>query len=281
MSRCTAFFVASIVLIAGTTGAFAENGDYFVADVVYGHKDGMALTFDVFKPEGNANGAGVLFMVSGGWVSRWAPPETYMPFFKPVLDKGFTVFAVRHGSSPIFKVPDARADVGRAVRFIRLHAGEYGVDAERLGVFGGSAGGHLSLMLGLDGDEGDTEAKDEVLRQSSAVAAVVAYFPPVDLREWVGPSDRFPALDFDAGLAESVSPILYVSSDDPPTLLVHGDSDTLVPISNSELIYAALKKAKVKTKFITIEGAGHGFGGDDAKRASEALVSWFEKHLTK
>ena len=161
-----------------------------------------------------------------------------MPFFRPVLDKGFTVFAVRHGSSPIFKVPDARADVGRAVRFIRLHAGDYGVNAERLGVFGGSAGGHLSLMLGLDGDEGNPEAKDEVLRQSSAVAAVVAYFPPVDLREWVGPSVRFPALDFDAGLAESVSPILYVSSDDPPTLLVHGDSDTLVLLADDEVTIA-------------------------------------------
>ena len=281
MTRSIGLFVTLIVSVAGATGASAENGGGFIPDVVYGHKDGMALTFDVFKPEGDANGAGVLFMVSGGWVSRWAPQETYMPFFKPVLDKGFTVFAVRHGSSPIFKVPDARADVGRAVRFIRLHAGEYGVDAERLGVFGGSAGGHLSLMLGLDADKGDAEAKDEVLRQSSEVAAVVAYFPPVDLREWVGPSDRFPALDFDAGLAGSVSPILYVSSDDPPTLLVHGDSDTLVPISNSELIYAALEEHNVKTKFITIEGAGHGFSGDDAKRASDALVSWFEKHLRK
>ena len=136
-------------------------------------------------------------------------------------------------------------------------------------------------MLGLDGDKGNAEARDEVLRQSSEVAAVVAYFPPVDLRDWVGPSERFPALEFDEGLADSVSPILYVSSDDPPTLLVHGDNDTLVPISHSERIYAALKEHKVKTKFITIEGAGHGFRGDDAKRASDALVSWFEKHLTK
>ena len=122
MSRCTAFFVASIVSITWAAGAFAENGDGFVADVVYGHKDGMALTFDVFKPEGEANGAGVLFMVSAGWVSRWAPPKTYMPFFKPVLDKGFTVFAVRHGSRPIFKVPDARAGVGRA-QTRRVHRG--------------------------------------------------------------------------------------------------------------------------------------------------------------
>jgi len=91
-------------------------------DVVYGHKDGMALTFDVFTPQSNANGVGILFMVSGGWYSQWSPPENTMPMFKPLLDAGFTVFAVRHGSSPKFGIPDAVNDVRRSVRYIRANA---------------------------------------------------------------------------------------------------------------------------------------------------------------
>ena len=135
------------------------------------------------------------------------------------------------------------------------------------------------MMLALDTDEGDPNAEDEILRGAANPAAVVAYFPPVDLRQWVGPSDRFPALDFADSLAASVSPILFASSDDPPVLLIHGDADRLVPISNSEIMHAALLEAGVKTEFITIPDAGHGFRGDDAERARVAVVEWFETHL--
>ena len=251
-------------------------------DVVYGHKDGLAMTFDIYTPA-TPNGAGVLFMVSGGWVSAWAPAESALRRFEPLLNKGFTVFSVRHGSSPRYKVPDAAADVERAVRFIKLNATTYGVDPARLGAFGGSAGGHLSLMLGLDPDPGDARARDEVLRGPSGLAAVVAYFPPVDLRGWTGPSEQFPALDFKADLAESVSPILFVSKDDPPTLLIHGDADKLVPISHSQRMHTALKDAGVTTEFVTIPGGTHGFTGnpDHSRQATELMVAWFERYLLK
>ena len=129
--------------------AVSQNELQITPDVVYGHKAGMALTFDVLRPA-NAHGGAVLYMVSGGWVSRWTPPQRLADrTFSGLLDEGLTVIAVRHGSAPRFKVPEAEADVRRALRYIRLHAGDLGVDADRLGVFGGSAGGHLSLMLGL------------------------------------------------------------------------------------------------------------------------------------
>lgn len=108
-------------------------------DVVYGHKDGLAMTLDVYTPP-NPNGAGVLFMVSGGWVSTWAPPEGASRRFELLLSKGFTVFSVRHGSSPRYKVPDAAADVERAVRFIKLNATKFGVDPARLGAWGWKCG---------------------------------------------------------------------------------------------------------------------------------------------
>jgi acetyl esterase/lipase len=218
-------------------------------------------------------------MVSGGWVSRWSPPEAAVERFQKLLDAGFTVFAVRHGSSPLFKVPDAVADVRLATRYIRANAARWGVDPARLGAFGGSAGGHLSLMLGLAPDEGDATASDPILKESNRVAAVVAYFPPVDLTRMTGPNDRFPALDFASDAAAAISPVLFVSKDDPPTLLIHGDSDTLVPLSNSERIFAEFEKTGVTTNLIVLKGAGHGFRGKDAEDATEALVAWFARHL--
>jgi acetyl esterase/lipase len=256
----------------------APDGVEIMPDVVYGHKDGMALTFDVFRPA-DANGAAILYMVSGGWVSRWIPPESAAPGFRGLLERGFTVLAVRHGSSPRYKVPEAEADVRRALRYVHLNADRLGVDSDRLGVYGGSAGGHLSLMLGLVSDAGQ-ESRDPVLRAPSRVAAVVAYYPPVDLRSMVGPNERFPALEFPREQAESISPVLYATPDDPPTLLIHGDADELVNISHSVRMQEALEGAGVVSEFITIPGGDHGFRNPEHRARAQALmVEWFDRHL--
>jgi acetyl esterase/lipase len=275
-----------LILILGacvTTRVKASAEIDIIGDVVYGHKDGMALTFDVLKPKANANGAAVIFMVSGGWVSTFSPPQQ---------SAGFTVITLRHGSSPKYVIPEIVADVRRAVRFIRHNAKQWGIDPNRLGVFGGSAGGHLSLVIGTASDDGDPKATEEFMRESDRVASVVAYFPPVDLRplargirtappaEGARP-ERFPALNFEKEKAPDYSPIVHVSADDPPTLLIHGDKDELVPVSNSKIIYEAFQQNKVKTELIIIPGAGHGFQGDDAKKANAAMVSWFEQTLLK
>jgi dipeptidyl aminopeptidase/acylaminoacyl peptidase len=111
------------------------------------------------------------------------------------------------------------------------------------------------------------------------MAAVVAYYPPVDLRAWRGPSQRFPALDFPEADSDRISPLLQVSADDPPTLLIHGTADTTVPISHSEWAYAAFQAAGVETDYIIMEGAGHGFRGEQAEQATAARVKWFQDHL--
>ena len=259
-----------------TSPSFAELG--IKSDVIYGHKDGMALVYSVLQPE-NANGAAIVFMVSGGWFSRWSPPQRYAAQFDDMLDAGFTVIPVHHGSAPRYRVPEAYADVSRAIRHIKLHAQQHGIDPDRIGVTGGSAGGHLSLMLGMDSDAGIDGDRDEVMRNSNAVAAIVAYFPPVDLREITGPNDRFPALDFEQRKAAAISPILHADPSDPPTLLIHGDADTLVDISNSIDMQAEFEKHHITSEFITISGAGHRFRGDDATRAAALRLDWFKKYL--
>jgi len=267
----------------------AANVD-IIPDVVYGHKDGMALTFDVFKPRTKPNGAAIIFIVSGGWVSRYIPPNEALSRYQELLDHGFTVIALRHGGSPKYLIPDIVGDVRRGVRFIRYNAKGWGIDPNRLGVWGWSAGGHLSLMLGLASDNGNPAAKEDFMKESDRVESVVAFFPPADLRPVVRglnppPSgtvlDDYPALNFEKEKAADYSPIVFVTPDDPPTLLIHGDKDDLVPIRNSQIIFDALKKDNVKTDFITIPGAGHGFRGEDLKRSLAATIAWFEETLVK
>ena len=278
-----------MLLIAWSAAGAARAADVKITpDVVYGHKFGMALTFDVFAPAENSNGAGLLFMVSGGWYSRWTPPESALARFQPLTDKGFTVFAVRHGSSPKFSIPEAVEDVRRGVRFIRQNAERFHVDADRLGVFGASAGGHLSLMLGTAADEGNPKANDPVLRTSDRVQAVVAWVAPTDLQIMVWNAEghlpayeRYPALDLELPAAKSHSPLLHVTADDAPTLLIVGDKDELVPMKHSQNIQAAFEKAKVPSRLLVLEGAGHGFRGEHLDRAVSEMAAWFEKHLSK
>src|SRR5205814_1426262 len=126
----------------------------------------------------SANGAAIIFCVSGGWFSSHDNVNT--GFVSEFLKRGYTVFAVVHGSQPKFTIPEVLQDMHRAVRFIRFHATDYKIDPNRLGIAGGSAGGHLSLMQGTAGDNGKSDAKDPVDKCSSRVQCVACFFPPTD-----------------------------------------------------------------------------------------------------
>ena len=278
--------IATLIAVAPFSIAGADPAFAITTDHIYGHKAGMALTFDVVRPTANANGIGLLYMVSRGWVSNYfdldkamSDSEKQHGRFWSLIDRGYTLFMVRHGSSPYFKVPDAVDDVRQALRYIRYHAPEFSVDPDRLGVFGNSAGGHLALMLGTTSDSGDAGADDPTGQTAAKVAAVVAYYPPVDLQGRANPDNYDSPLGFDPDLENAVSPILHVTPDDPPTLLVHGDQDTSVALSNSERIRDAFKAAKVETQLLVIKGAGHAFRGDNGSEAAAALANWFDRHL--
>ncbi len=275
-----------VSLVLPIPSAAADDGVVITPDIVYGHKDGLALTMDRFDPAGPANGASIAFMVSGGWVSRWAPPENFRGLFDPYLEKGFTVFAVRHGSSPRYGIPDAVSDVRRAVRHIRLNAEDYGLDADRMGILGMSAGGHLALMLATTGDDGDRDARDPVLQVSSRVATVAAIVPPTDLRVMVWEAEeslpayrRFPALDMDLTAAAEYSPLIHVTKDDATSLVISGTKDDLVPARHGEWIAAAFEEAGVESELILYE-ANHGLQGSQSE-AFAAINAWFVEQLTE
>ena len=281
---CVAPLFASCVLLSIVAEVPAQTPIEIVPDVVYGHKDGLAMTFDVFKPTENSNGAAVVFMVSGGWRSRWTPPEATRGFFEPFLVKGFTVLSVRHGSSPKYGIPDAVSDVRRAIRFIRLHADDYGIDEKRIGVFGMSAGGHLSLMLATTGDDGQSDSTDPVLKVSNRVKSVAAVVPPSDLRiaVWSAPESlpayrNYPALDMSVEQAAEYSPLLFVTKDDAPALIVSGSLDELVPPKHGQWIADAYEKEGLPHKFLLLE-TNHGLQNKRAEVMS-SIVEWFAETL--
>jgi acetyl esterase/lipase len=295
----------SLVLLLAAGAVRAQDAPDFVRtqDVIYGRKAGLALTMDVIAPRARRNGLGVIFVVSGGWRSRPEAirPEMYAPFFR----RGYTVFAVVHGTQPKFTVPEIIEDVHRAVRFIRYHAKDYHIDPDRLGITGGSAGGHLALMIGTAGMAGDPKAKDPVERVSSRVQAVACFFPPTDFLNWGKEGavldykhmdKRFKAaIDFQIfdtderifkritddkkihELLRDISPISHVSRDDPPTLIIHGDKDGLVPLQQSQRMVAKLKEAGVPANLIVKKGCGHFW--ITILKDTETLADWFDRYL--
>jgi len=296
-----------LFIAAGSIPSFCHSDDKVEfdrkVDVVYGRKYGTALTMDVFTPKSGANGAAVVWVFSGGWFSSHDAINT--TFIDEFLRRGYTVFAVVHGSQPKFAIPEILKDMHRAVRFIRYHATDYHIDPDRIGITGASAGGHLSLMQGTAGDTGDKSAKDAVDQTSSRVQAVGCFFPPTDFLNYGKPGENAvgrgilagykPAFDFqeqDPGtkvfrpitdeakileIARQISPAYHASADDPPTLIIHGDADTLVPIQQAELILEKLKSAGVETKLVVKKGQKHGW--PDFAKDFSIVADWFDAHL--
>ena len=201
------------------------------------------------------------------------------------------MFAVVHGSQPKFTIPEITQDIHRAVRFIRANAKKWNVNPEHLGISGGSAGGHLSLTMGT---QGGPDAKDPIDRESSAVQAVACFFPPTDFLNYgtsgedavgvgilkdykpaFGPRSDTP--ESRQQLGKEISPIYFITEKMPPTLIVHGDADKLVPMQQSQSFVERATAAGVKAKLIVKPGAAHGWGGMETDMI--ALVDWFDEHL--
>lgn len=268
------------------------------SNVVYGMYSGLALLMDVYRPK-NPNGYGVLFISGSGWR---APLEWHAQALKdggqqrvyvPTLTAaGYTVFAINHRALPRFVYPAAVEDARRAVRFIRHNANKYGIQPDRIGAKGGSSGGHLVSMLGLQNGAGDANSEDPVEQESAQVQCVIARAAPVDfiLRE-----KSTPFLDFEhpePGDTSSeayqrhveASPITYVTADAPPFLLLHGDADDIVHINQAEAMEKTFQDAGATVKLVCIPGGGHGptFGNpDNPPDYKGEMINWLDTHLKK
>ena len=297
------YFIAIVFLIAST--ARADDATFTrQQDVIYGRKYGMALTMDLFRPTGHPNGAAVIDVVSGGWVSSHDSIATplFLANIARQTARGYTVFAVCHGCQPRFTIPDAIADMNRSVRFIRFHAKDYGIDPNRIGITGGSAGGHLSLMMGVKPIPPNPESADPVERVASNVQAVACFFPPTDFLNYGGPGKLawetklnwlLPPFDFQKqekngqftlltgddklAVAKDVSPIYWITSQTPPTLIIHGDADALVPLEQSQRFIDKLNELKIPAQLVIRPGKNHGW--PDMEPDMTVILDWFDQYM--
>ena len=289
-------------------------------DVIYHKQGGYALTMDRLTPRGEANGAAVIGVISGRWISKHeflAPqvadqlPGIAGGILNPteLLRRGYTVFYVVHGAQPLFTIPEIHAHLSAAVRHIRHNAERYGVDPSRIGIMGGSAGGHLSLLQGTRGLIADDNPKTQA-EQSSRVQAVVSYFPPTDFVNYgtegqffidflteAGGANPLQTLDLadhddknflrdkvkdEARLTQhyrDIAPYYHVSADDPPTLLIHGDADDRVPVQQSGRIAERFQAEGVVHKLQRKAGGAHGWTPDDEEL--NLVADWFDTHLAR
>ena len=311
--KCTFPLLIVVLVFARYSIGFADESLFKrEKEIIYGRKHGLALTLDVFQPLAKRNNRGIVFVVSGGWFSAQNKIDGMAKRLNWVglIKRGYTLFAVVHGSQPKYTIPEIREDMHRAVRFIRHNVKDYGIDPERIGIFGGSAGGHLSLMQGTDGLEGDPKSNDPIEKQPSRVQAVVAYFPPTDFLNYGKSGQHFDkyirktlngknpylaALDFhhydsdqnwfgrvtdEAKKREKfreVAPVTHVSQGDAPTLIIHGDADKLVPIQQAHRIMPKFKTVGVEARLLVMPGKDHGWKAEPAE--VQTVGEWFDKHL--
>lgn len=295
-----------IILFSSLFTAAQDTTNYTSTEMVYGRKDGMALTMTKLAPKENPKGRAIICVVSGNWISNNSMAYNFLHRAATYINSGYTVFLVYHSSQPRYAIPDAEDDIRRSIRFIRYHAKEYEIDPDHIGITGSSSGGHLSLLAALLDDNIKANANDPVDRVSSRVQAVAVFYPPVDFLNWgnldlamqreilkrtrvIGAFD-FKRFNDTTGLYErildeeeikkiaiSISPINAVSKDDPPIMIAHGDADMMVPLTQSKSIIQKLTDARVPNNLIIKSKGGHGWRNQEEQELQ--FLEWFDKWL--
>jgi acetyl esterase/lipase len=288
--------IGAVACVAMAVGTPVHAQPTVEKNVVYGMHSGLALLMDVHRPA-KPNGYGIIHVAGSGWhaplgydasplkesqINVWGPP---------LLSAGYTVFSINHRSAPRFRYPAAVEDVQRAVRFVRHHARQLGVDPVRLGGIGGSSGAHLVGLVAMLRSPGNADDPDPVNRETATLEAVVLRAGPFDMARPPVSNAQVSFMGMmpqDTGVKvyAAASPMTHVSAGAPPVLLLHGDADDVVPIAHSEDMEKALRSANVPVQLIRVPGGGHGptFGGAARRRADwpdylAATTAWFDRYL--
>jgi acetyl esterase/lipase len=262
-------------------------------DLVYVEGGHERQKLDLFLPAKSEGPVPVILWVhGGGWQN--GSKENCPPLRGDYLEKGYAVASLNYRLSQHAVFPAQIEDCKAAIRWLRAHADEYGLDSERFGAWGSSAGGHLVALLGTSGDVKAFDVGPH-LDQRSRVQAVCDYFGPTDFialaksrdasrpATFLSPESRLIGgfvIDHPDKVARA-DPITYVTADDPPFLIVHGDADPVVPYAQSELLFAAMKKTGLGVHFHTIRGAAHGGLGFSSGEVETMVADFFDDRLKK
>lgn len=282
--------VSTLVLLAAAIPLAAQEPIKPThADVVYAEVDGRKLHLDLYLPKNAERPPLVVFIHGGSWRKG-----TYKQCpVAHLAEKGFAVASIQYRFTDVAIFPAQIHDCKAAVRWLRAHAKEYGYSVEKIGVSGSSAGGHLAVLMGTSGDVADLEGSVAGnAEQSSRVQAVVDFFGPTDFvlrgkthdaRANIPESGTYQLLGGaakdDDQRAARASGVTYVTADDPPLLIIHGDMDQTVQMNQSESLRDAYLKAKLPVELIVVPGGGHGgkeFGSEEIRRR---VTEFFAKHL--
>ncbi|HTM90624.1 MAG TPA: alpha/beta hydrolase [Terriglobales bacterium] len=252
-------------------------------DVVYGHAGGVELTLDANIPEGSGPFPAAVLVHGGGWVA--GNKQEYITYiFQPLSDAGFAWFSINYRLAPQYQFPAPADDVEQAIRFVKAHAAEYKIDPQRMALIGESAGGHLVSYVGAHN------------RPGSRVAAVVSLYGIHDFitaaMEWKPfPHEVLELFGIKQVNAETApllikaSPVVYVTKDTPPFLLIHGSKDEDVPYDQSVEMCDRMKQVEARCDLITIPGAPHGMDHWEPHPEwhwyKKAMVDWLEKTVVR
>jgi acetyl esterase/lipase len=264
----------------------------FTPDVEYGKGGEKALKLDIIQPKEKPEKPMpvLVFIHGGGWRggNKNAGARKLVPFAR----RGYFCATIDYRLSNEAKFPAQIEDCKCAIRFLRSKAKEYNLDPDRIGVWGSSAGGHLVALLGTSGGVKELEGKGGHEKFSSKVQAVCDWYGPADLVKIVEGGSHARAgnpvelllggpVEENKDKAKLASPVTHVDKDDPPFLIMHGDKDPLVPLSQSKLLNEKLKAVNVETELVVIEGAGHGGAKFLAPQINRKIADFFDKHLKR
>lgn len=265
----------------------AQEKVVFEKDIEFANPDNQHLQLNMARPaEGNGPFPAVICIHGGGF--RAGTRDGYDGLIRQLAERGYVAVTVTYRLAPKYPFPAAVYDVKAAVRWMRANAAKYHINPDRIGATGGSAGGHLAQYLGVTAGVKELEGPEGNLDQSSRVSCVVNFFGPSDLTRSYGKSvdaaevlPLFLGGDVEHARAKHIyaSPLYWVTPTAAPTLCVHGTKDPYVAYEQAVWLVDKLLATGVEAELVTMQGAGHGFGGEQAKQADSALFAFFDKHL--
>ena len=265
----------------------APDNVIFEPGTEYANPDNQHLQVNIARPKNSDALMPCVLCIHGGGF-RAGHRDGYNALCLKLAQRGFVAATASYRFAPKYQFPAAVHDVKAAVRWLRANAAKYQIDPARIGVTGGSAGGHLAQFLGVTAGIKEFEGDGGNAEQPSSVACVVNFYGPSDFTKSYGKSvDAAEVLPlFLGGNLETTrqrhivaSPLNWVTPNAAPTLIVHGTEDKYVAYEQGVWMRDRLQACGVEVELLTLEGAGHGFKGADAEKAEQALFTFFEKHL--